>query len=174
MQMKKISIIILSFAMAFISVLSFGGCKKDDFEKVYSVTFTMDGKSTTKTSYAYLYVSQQNGVTQEVYYSTPKIADIDGDLNSQKIALSVNNKTISSWNGITEEQKGEVIGYRNGMWFNSSTGHYVSADYILGTFEGFLYYYVLVRVVDDDTIIIKDGSGQTTYNVSSYKISKFA
>lgn len=165
----------ISFILSLVicaTVLLFTGCS-DKYEKVYSVTYTVDGKTYTETStYGIAISGSGSGVEcSESDYITAKHQFNDYEITKfVGHKLDKNSETINSFGSLTEENVGEefVIKYTyNNPPVNQT--HYKKYQ-----FAGFSYSYIYVKVVDDDTIIIKKDGTETTYNVSSYSIQRFS
>lgn len=168
-MLKRISSCLLLIAVC-AAVLLCTGCS-NDFEKVHSVTYTMDGKTYTVTSTYGISISGTGEDCSESDYTSaehkfnsydmPKFAGYELDKNSE---------TITSFGTLKDSDKGDIFVVKN-TYNNPPVSQTTYKKY---TFEGFAYSYVYVKVVDDDTIIIKQNGNETTYNVSSYSITKFS
>lgn len=153
-----------------LAVLLCTGCS-NDFEKVHSVTYTMDGKTYTVTSTYGISISGTGEDCSESDYNSA-----EHKFNSYDIPkfvgyeLDKNSETIASFGTLKDGDKGDVFVVKH--TYNNPP--VTQTTYKKYSFEGFTYSYVYVKVVDDDTIIIKQNGNETTYNVSSYSITKFS
>ena len=94
--------------------------------------------------------------------------------------LTPSEKTISSISGFDNSDKGKYLYIRYLAWgtlhFGRESIRGKDFEYGFSKYEiasEIQYRYIKVKIVDDDTIIIKNSQGETTYNVSSYSISYF-
>lgn len=163
--MKKIIAFILLFTL---TLSTFVGCKNDDgFKDVVSVTYTVDGQKKTEKSTAYMSL----GVPDVEYISEEEYEAADSKYRVSSVgistALSSSSKTVSSISKFTNSDKGKYVYYR----YVVAGGGVAFAKYEI-TSE-IQYNYIQVKVVDDDTIIIRNAKGETTYNVSTYSITYF-
>ena len=131
----------------------------------------MDGKTYTVTSTYGISISGTGEDCSESDYNSA-----EHKFNSYDIPkfvgyeLDKNSETIASFGTLKDGDKGDVFVVKH--TYNNPP--VTQTTYKKYSFEGFTYSYVYVKVVDDDTIIIKQNGNETTYNVSSYSITKFS
>ena len=174
--MKKIITFILLFTL---TLSTFVGCKNDDgFKDVVSVTYTVDGQKKTEKSTAYMSL----GVPNVEYISEEEYEAADSKYQVSSVGISTSlapsSKTVSSISGFTNSDKGKYIYYRYVAWGYMGFGRVRGRDFDFGFAKYEItseiqYNYIQVKVVDDDTIIIRNAKGETTYNVSTYSITYF-
>lgn len=162
--MKKLIALCLSL-LTLITVCCMTGCSKDGFELVCSVSYTVDGKN--KTEYSTWNISYTDEEERHDIEVPGRLFFESYDISFSG-RLSKDSKTISSYGILNEQEIGETFYVRHRNINGGSYSYY----YKTYKFQGFSYSYVYVKVVDDDTIIIKH-NGTTTYNVSSYSITYF-
>lgn len=176
MKIRFFAILIL-FALL-CGVLTSCNDKNDGFTEVASITYTVDGKSKTENSTAVIYLGQMEHITEDEYNrsdSKYQVSSIAGGLSTK---LTASTKTVSSVWGINNSDKGKYVYYWYVAWGDMGWMKVRGKDYELGFAKCEItseirYNYIKVKVVDDDTIIIKNSKGETTYNVSSYSITHF-
>lgn len=152
------------------AVLLCTGCSKD-FEKVYSVTYTMDGKTYTVTSTYGISISGTGEDCTESEYNSAEHKFNSYDMSKfVGYKLDENSETTASFGTLKESDVGDYFVIKH-TYNNPPVNQTTYKKY---QFAGFSYSYVYVKVVDDDTIIIKQNGNETTYNVSSYSITKFS
>ena len=160
---KKIIAVVLLMVLLISNLVSCGD-KNDGFEEVASVTYTVDGTKKTENSVARMSLGPAEYVSENEYNrakSRYKIFSVEISTN-----LTASSKTVSSIGSINNSDKGKYVYYRYVDWG--------SVEFLKYEITSEIYYdYIKVKVVDDDTIIIKNSSGTTTYNVSSYSITYF-
>ena len=168
MVKKIISILILVAACS--TLLLFTGCS-NNFEKVHSVTYTMDGKTYTVTSTYGISISGSGEDCSESEFNSSKHKFNSSDMPKfVGYELNKNSETIDSFGTLNDSDKGDCFVIKN--TYNNPP--VTQTNYKKYTFEGFSYSYVYVKIVDDDTIVIKQNGNETTYNVSSYSITRFS
>ena len=165
--MKRIVSLFLLIAIA-LTTLLISGCAKDDYELVWSVTYTMDGKTYTENSTYGVAIKGSGVQCTENEYLTGEHTFVDF-VAGKKFELPKDSTTIQSHGSLTEEDIGEYF-YVKHYYYNPPVSQ---TNYWQYEFAGFGYTYVYVKVVDDDTIIIKKNGTETTYNVSSYSLTYF-
>ena len=168
--MKKILAYCLLCNLIFCSLFALG-CKKDSYKLVWSVSYTLDGKAyTEKSTYGVAIQGNLNGVDcSETEYLSAEHRFENGPFKSTGYELPKDSATIQSHGSLTEEDIGEYF-YVKTSYYNPPVSQVWYKQY---QFAGFGYDYVYVKVVDDDTIIIKKNGEKTTYNVSSYSLTLF-
>ncbi len=163
-MIKKFLAIILLTTLSISILSSCKGCKKNDFVEVYSVTFTVDGKKTSKYSSASMDLSLVGFVSKSEYDAVEEKYKISSPNLTESLSPYV--KTVSSVCGLNNSDKGKYVYH---SYYNM--GSVVYAVYLITS--GINHDYVSVKVIDDDTIIIRSYGSETTYNVSSYSITYF-
>ena len=187
--MRKLLNFILSIILLISASALMPACESNDgFEIVAQIDFTTNGeqmtKNSTKISTAletirtitenefakkYLEYKNQNGkVDYHIVYSD------EPNLNPSNI-LTIKKQVFN-------EIKPHITSKRvSFLKKTESTEYYYLATKILGDYRAFSYcklsgqYYsfVLVKIIDNQTIQIADTDGITTYTVSSYKLTYF-
>lgn len=173
---RKIIAILILLSVFLGTLVSCGGDNDDGFKEVASVTYTVDGTKKTENSIARMSLGNAEPISEDEYTR----ANSKYQVNSLGISktLTASSKTVSSIGGFDNSDKGKYIYYRYIAWGSMGFGRVRGKDFEFGfakyeiTSEIF-YSYIKVKVVDDDTIIIKNSRGETTYNVSSYSITYF-
>ena len=172
--MKRIIVFLLSLLVL---LSNFVGCKNDSFVDVASVTYTVEGKKTTESSYAYMSLGSRTVISEEEYMNADSKFKFDSLVNlTQKLMPSY--KTVSSILGLDNSDKNKYIYEKFIAWGSPGLGQVRGEDWDYGFVKQQIcseisYNYIKVKVVDDDTIVVKNSSGETTYNVSSYSITYF-
>lgn len=168
-MLKKILSILLLMSMCS-SMLLLTGCSKD-FEKVNSVTYTMDGKTYTVTSTYGISISGTGEDCSESEYNSAEHKFNSYDMPKfVGYELNKNSETIDSFGTLKDSDKGDCFVIKN----NYNNPPVTQTNYKKYTFGGFSYSYVYVKIVDEDTIVIKQNGNEATYNVSSYSITRFS
>lgn len=173
---KKIIAILLLITMFLSMLVGCGSSKDDGFKDVASITYTVDGKKKTEKSVARMYVGKAEPISEDEYLlANPKYQVTSVGISQ---TLTASSKTVASVCGFDDSDKGNFIYYKYVAWGSMGFGRVRGKDFDYGFSKyeiksGIFYSYVRVKVVDDDTIIIKNSSGETTYNVSSYSITYF-
>ena len=148
------------------------GCS-NGYKAVNSVTFITNGVEKTCRSYKTNKFGHQLETTVEEYnekYKTRHIDVADSILTPslETILKKANGKTTYRY----VEEKLDGYWYWNTFningGLNSGTRYYWKKRYYETN-----YYFVYVKVVDNTTLKIKDSKGETTYTVSSYRITDF-
>lgn len=171
---KSLSLI-LFFSFVIINLSS---CKHIGYKDVVSVTYTVNGKTKTERSSANMLLGARETISESEYanadfkYQFEYIEPTIGDL------LTPSAKTVTSIDGFTNSDKGKFVYYKYVAWGNKGPGCIIGRDFDYGfskyeIISDICYNYIKVKVVDDDTIIIRNSKGETTYNVSSYSITYF-
>lgn len=164
--MKKTVALILLLVFSSASFLT--GCRRDDYKLVWSVTYTLDGKAYTERS-TYGVATKSSGVQCTEAEFLAGEHKFYGHL-SASYDLPRDSKTVQSHGSLMKEDIGEYF-YVKDSYYNPP----VSKEwYWKYEFAGFGYHYVYVRIVDDDTIVIKKKGIETTYKVSSYSLVYFS
>lgn len=165
--MRRIVSMCLLLVIAIIP-LALSSCSKDDYQLVWSVTYTMDGKTyTEKSTYGIATKNSGEQCSENLYLNGEH--QFVGHIVGEKYELPKDSTTIKSHGSLTEDDIGEYF-YVKDSYYNPPVSQTWYWQY---EFAGFGYTYVYVKVVDDDTIIIKKNGTETTYNVSSYSITYF-
>ena len=168
-MLRKILSILLLVAICSALIL-LTGCS-NEFEKVHSVTYTMDGKTYTVTSTYGISISGSSEACSESEYNSAEHKFNSSDMPKfVGYELNKNSETIAAFGTLKDSDKGDSFVIKN--TYNNPP--VTQTTYKKYTFEGFSYSYVYVKIVDDDTIVIKQNGNETTYNVSSYSITKFS
>lgn len=168
--MKRIVSLFLLFTLAILSLLS-TGCSIEKYKLIWSVSYTVDGKTyTEKSTYGIAIKGASMGIdcTEEDYLSAEHRFE-NGPFKFTGYELPQNSTTVQAHGTLTEEDVGEYF-YVKTSYYNPPVSQVWYKKY---EFAGFGYHYVYVKVVDDDTIIIKKDGTKTTYNVSSYSLTYF-
>ncbi|MBQ8229973.1 MAG: hypothetical protein IJZ32_04700 [Clostridia bacterium] len=168
--MKKILAYSLLFAFAFCLLFSVG-CKKQDYKLVWSVSYTLDGKTyTEKSTYSIAIKGASTGIdcTEADYLSSEHRFE-NGPFKHTGYELPKDSTTVQAHGTLTEEDIGEYF-YVKTSYYNPPVSQVWYKQY---EFAGFGYHYVYVKIVDDDTIVLKADGAKTTYNVSSYSLIYF-
>ena len=165
---KKMTKVIILFVLLLSLINIFSSCQNAGFKDVVSVTYTVDGKTKTQSSTAYMTLGFAKNISKEEYESADSKYKVDFVSASLVETLTPYSKTVTSVDGFTNSDKGKYL-YHRGVRFD--TNKYTYNKYEITS--NIHYNYIQVKVVDDDTIIIRDSNGDTTYNVSSYRITYF-
>lgn len=161
--MRKLSLFLAIIML--VGTLLVSCAEKEEFVKVAYVTYTVDGKKVTEQSKAYIGIGEREEITYEQYYDGT-LSKYRMDDKSLSIILSPDQKEVDEIQGLNDSDKGEYLYFFESVGFHE----YI---YYRAKISGLYYSYISVNEVDDDTIIISNSSGQTTYNVSSYSIKEF-
>lgn len=171
--MKKIGTLVLTFILLVFSTIFISGCNNEGFELVKSVSITTSGEEKVFNS----------TTTPQVLFEIP--IDISyGEFN----AASDNRKFygVQGW----EPNALSKITIKDAISAAKNSTHYEVVEKDLEgywyrafsyTTHGKVYYskykykktlcnFVYVKVKDDTTLVIRNGDGDTTYTVSSYRI----
>lgn len=150
------------------------GCN-NGFELVKSVSITTNGEtkkfsSSTVPKFSF---TSSNVITVEEYDDAPsnrKSYDVSSEL--KKLSKTTIDDAIKAAKYSThyEVVEKELQGYWYSYNFNieNKKYYYFKCSYIKTYFD-----FVYVKVKNDTTIVIKSGSTETTYTVTSYNIVKF-
>ncbi|MBR2926018.1 MAG: hypothetical protein IKC31_00350 [Clostridia bacterium] len=166
--MKRIVSLFLLLALCLASLL-FTSCSKDEYVLVWSVTYTMDGKTYTEKSTYGVAINGSGIDCVESDYLSGEHRFANGPFKFTGYELPKDSTTIQSHGTLTEDDIGEYF-YVKTSYYNPPVSQVWYKQY---EFAGFGYTYVYVKVVDDDTIMIKKNGTVTTYNVSSYSLTYF-
>ena len=139
------------------------GNKDDGFKTVVSVTYTIDGNKKTENSTAGMELGIAEPSSENEYNRAESKYQVYPRIRQN---LQPSSKTVSSIGLFDNSDKGKFIYY---WYFNFNVPVYVKYQIK----SDIIYNYIQVKVIDDDTIIIKNSNGETTYNVSSYSIIYF-
>ena len=175
MNRKVVAIVVL--LSVFLSTLV--GCSGDNdngFKEVASITYTIDGTQKTENSIARMSLGNAEYISEDEYTRANSKYQVTSVGISK--ALTASSKTVSSIGGFDNSDKGKYIYYRYIAWGSMGFGKVRGRDFDFGFAKYEItseigYSYIRVKVVDDDTIIVKNSRGETTYNVSSYSITYF-
>ena len=151
-----------------------GGCS-NDYKAVRRITFTTNGVEKTCGSYKaneFSYFPKE--ITKEEFDQA-----ISNDYKRQKSYTdSIQTPSLET---ILKNAKGKTT-YEyiepklEGYWYYSTFNTNFSANeyyYWKTKYEKTNYYFVYVKVVSDTILKIKDRNGETTYTVTSYKLTRF-
>ena len=173
--MKKIGALVLSFILLAFSALSISGCSNDGFELVKSVSITTNGEEKTFKSTTTPQVSFTNDkyIAYDEFYAAPENRKLYGtgvnvnELSKITISDAIKAAKNATYYEIVEK---ELDGY----WYHKYS-HTIHGNvyYVKYEYEKTYCTFVYVKVKNDSTIVIKRGSAETTYTVSSYSIVKF-
>lgn len=172
MKYKFVCFIMIAIVMM-VSCLAFCGCSNDGFELVCQVEYTTNGVVKTEDSRYDIHYSAATYITKEEYDASPVKQRITGVSSSgklptnHKIPNNAKDKTsyqIDAKVTTTDDLKRYYYAYHT----FAQTNQYFMVKEMYTT-----YYYIYVKVVDSTTIIVRNNKGDTTYTVSSYRITKF-
>lgn len=177
LKLKKSFSLFLCILFALIPTLSFSACKDDGFEIVQSITYTTtEGKKITEKSRANLCpFDAYDFPSDETSYNSVDDNYRFDDLIARSVELGINNKTITSFDGLTEKDIGQTIGC---MKYDYSDRPPTPIYYTF-IFEGWVYDYLRVKIIDHTVVVIRDGYSaggnpfDRTYTVTSYQITYF-
>jgi len=162
----KISITILITLLFASMTILFAGCTKkadfDEFVEVCEIEYTTNGVKTTQNS-TYEIMTSQGVSATKAEFDSAVIKFTSSPFGNNK--LTAKSKTVTSYGGLTKDDIGKSFYYRYTHWDNYAYSKY--------EFQGFSYNYIKVKVLDSATIIVRDNKGDTTYTVSSYRITYF-
>ena len=176
--MKTKILVVFLFVSLILSHFTSCNSKESEFKEVASITYTVDGKEKTETSSAYMSVGLAERASEEEYNNAdPKYQVTQAYI---KTPLTQSTKTVSSVLGFDNSDKGKYLYVRELAWgsicFGRNNVRGKDYDYAFYKHEiksEIYYHYIWVNIVDDDTIVIINSNGKTTYNVSSYRITNF-
>lgn len=180
--MKKIFSVIFMFMLLFLIIPNLQGCGDEGFELVYEVKYTTNGED-KKDSFTcgYLYADQPQNITENEYDALP---------NKYQNNVLSGRLNVYSYNYIPykeAEPKGKTRYCVPRE--NLSSSHLTGFDenyfryYYVHNFNTILYFkrellcayydYVYVKINSPSNITIRKSNGETTYEVTSYKLTKF-
>ena len=149
------------------------GCANNGFEPVCSIEYTTNGTKTTEDSRWEIHYSAPRYITKEEYDASPTKQRITGQASSGKISQS--HKIPSNAKGktayVVNAEKTNSDNLKRYYYGHNTIGNIT--QYFEVTMMYTTYYYIYVKVVNSTTIIIRNNKGDTTYTVSSYRITKF-
>ena len=167
--MKRHLVKVLAIAyICIICAFSFISCKTDDeFAFIYSITFTSAGETKRLDStvhrvdiYEKIEKSEYMNAPSTQYYLSPD------RLPPQHKSGLIKLKELPK-NGTTYEVKKNNWNETEYQYWSYGTSYYKS------TGEEVTYEYIYLKVIDNETIIIKASNGETTYKVTSYRARYF-
>ena len=174
--MKKIGTLALTLILLFFSTISTSSCDNSGFTLVKSVSITTSGEklSFNSTTTPQTLFTFDCTISQSEFIAAPenrKFYDTY-NLNFKILSKITINDAIKAAKHSThyEVVEKELEGY----W-------YCEYPYTQGTVYNYVKYkyettycnFVYVKVKNDTTLVIKSGSDETTYTVSSYRIEEF-
>ena len=182
MNLCKKRIYVVFFLLIFQILLL--GCSSDGgFKIVKSVTFTTGGQTRTLYSDWWIITGEAQGFWKEISQS-----EYDAASNKMKLGpyLATSQLTVNSSEIFTGPMgslpNGSSLYYPYGL-SNSDIGeNFFIKTHTLGGYAPHYYKTEFVsignsileiKVIDNDHIIIKRGSGETTYNVTSFSVRNF-
>ncbi len=173
--MKKIGTLVLTILLIIVSTVSVSGCSDNDgFHVVKSVTFTTNGEEKKFSSSQSPSFKMENDdyITAHEFNNAPndrKIYEAFYDLDSR---YSVNDAIKAAKNATYYEVYEKELA---GIWYitYSWTNGVGNTYYKKGTYKNTYFNFVYVKVKNDTTLVIKSGNAETTYTVSSYRITEF-
>lgn len=169
--MKKTICMCLFAIIAVTNIFIMVACDKNDFVEVCEIQYTTN--SVTKTQNSTRSMLTKNGVER----ATRQEFDLAQGTYSSPFGaknLSKKSKTIS----FPQENVGKTFCYAelawgNGPGFGQVLGKDYDYNYYKYEFAGYSYTYISVKIINDTTIVVRDKKGDTTYTVSSYRITYF-
>ena len=170
--MKKIISVFIA-TLLFCSLTFCGGCS-NGYKPVKSITFTSNGVTKTCNSHKANAFSRPEEITEEEFdqaisnnYKRQKsYTDSIQTPSLETILKNAKDKTTYEY----IEPKLEGYWYYSYFGTNFSSGSY---SYWKTKYAKTNYYFVYVKVVSDTILKIKDRNGETTYTVTSYKLTSF-
>lgn len=164
---KKLIKVLVAFYLCVVFAFSFISCGKDDFVLIRSITYTTDGKTKTESS------QSKDSYNEEViswaeYNRAPESKRISCP---DMVLLPADYKMPKQHEGKTSAiQRYDAFAQETRYWSKSLIG---GEYFYKGTCVYTQYFYRYVKIIDTDTIVVKNGMGETTYKVTSYKILYF-
>ena len=176
--MKKFGTLVLTIILLVISTLSLCSCSNDGFKLVKSVSITTNGeertfKSTTSPQVSFATITNDSYISSYEFNSAPENRKFYGtDVSFNALSKITINDAIKAAKNSThyEVVEKELKGY----WYHTySYAAHGNVYYVKYKYEKAYCNFVYVKVKSDSTIVIKRGSTETTYTVSSYSIVEF-
>ena len=173
---RRVVAIVVLLSVFLSTLVCCSGDNDNGFKEVASVTYTVDGTKKTENSIARMSLGNAEYSSEDEYTNANSKYQVTSVGISR--ALTSSSKTVSSIGGFDNSDNGKYIYYRYIAWGSMGWGSVRGKDFDFGfqkykIISEISYNYIKVKVVDDDTIIIKNSRGETTYNVSSYSITYF-
>ena len=172
-QMKKYLLsIVLAFTIIF-SCIGMVGCN-NGFELVKSISITTNGEVKKFSSSSTPYVSLINDkyISAEEFNNAPEDRKYINGIKLNELSKITIDEAIKAAKNSTHyeivEKELEGYWYSKNSYTPNGNIYYHRYEYE-NTYCNFVY----VKVKNDTTIVIKSGSTETTYTVTSYSIVKF-
>ncbi len=171
--MKRILILVMVSFQSIVCFFCFTGCN-NNFKLVKSITITTNGESQTfssstkpevvfKENYRYIEKREFDLAPQERKYYNDEF-DV-----SSKISLddAIKSAKQSTYYAVVEN---ELKGFYYWAYQYTSNGniYYTKREY-----EKTECRFVYIKIKNDTTIVIKNASNETTYTVTSYRVTYF-
>lgn len=170
--MKKVVLLVFMVLILFV----FTSCDSAKFVEVQRITFTSSGVTNTFYPQWYLLRGEFKTATKDEYdnseFKTSVLAPSDVNLTSIEFHTSdlfggnIYNNSQKPYkpHGIADKDIGKYF-----FIYAHDLGHYAKS-YYKTEIKGVGSVYIQVKVINDTTIIIRRGSQETTYIVTSYSI----
>lgn len=163
--MKKIFMAI-AFFLIFCGSSYLSGCT-GGFEPVQSIKYVTGGEHKSETSY-WIRSYKETKITEKEYNESPE--NQRGHTQPNKVYLSKSFKIPDDKKHLTSYIEKPTI---PGMVEYGIQGFVYNPKYYKYEFIGYSYYLIQVKVINDETIEIKNSLGTSKYTVTSYSITYF-
>lgn len=177
--MKKLFSLFFTCILIVTSLLCLASCSNDEFSLVKSITITTNGEEKTFSSSSRPIVEMADSysyITKSEFENAPddrKYYGVDG-FNTNNFTKITINDAIKEADGSTYYRVVEEELEGSYYWQYSYTTN-GNVYYTKWTYSYTYCKFVYAKVKDDTTIVIRSGQvmSETTYTVTSYKITKF-
>lgn len=165
---KKSTAIIMLIVCIMVWGLIFSGCQSHKFIAVAQVEFTTNGELVKKISKRYGMYTYSHSVTADDYWSVPyeqHISDQSFQGTNLKVTYQIPKEERGKTRYEVKADETKIVYYQS-----YSFGSPIYSAY---KYTGVAYLIVYVKIINNSTIVVRDNKGETTYTVSSYKITEF-
>lgn len=172
MKYKKIICFISTMLLLILMIIVPLGCSDSGYKIIRSIEYTTNGKTQKQSSSCSTHYGAYIPITKEKYETSPRYKVLDKNAFNGPSLISVSKEakgaTHIKVDAIKKQEDDDLERYYQTYDIDNKIWRY----YV--THEMYYdYYFVYVKVVNSTTIIVRDNKGDTTYTVTSYRITDF-